>query len=352
METVSGVNSVARGNPEASLKSGTALALVQSMALQFISGLQNNYVKLLENLGTSLITILKDYAKTPKTIALVGNNKRSLLKEFTGDDINSINRVMVSVGNPLSHTTAGRVQMAEQMLQMGIITDPKQYFQVLNTGELESVFESDMNELLLIKRENEMLMEGKTTLAEILDDHKLHIMEHRSVMADPDLRMDPHLRAIVQDHIQQHITMLRTVDPDLLMLTGQQPLQAPGAPQQAPPMPGMAPPPPPGGMGPPSGGAPVQHVIHHQGGQGGPPPSHGPGSMPHPSQRPPPPSQGGPSQHKQNPMMKMMAPPAPPMGGSMMLGQGSKGANLVPMPAHPPAPFQNLPTNAANLLPK
>lgn len=34
-ETISGVNSVARGNPEASLKSGAALALVQSQAIQF-----------------------------------------------------------------------------------------------------------------------------------------------------------------------------------------------------------------------------------------------------------------------------------------------------------------------------
>ena len=41
-ETISGVNSVARGNPEASLKSGAALALVQSMSLQFMSGLQQS----------------------------------------------------------------------------------------------------------------------------------------------------------------------------------------------------------------------------------------------------------------------------------------------------------------------
>ena len=40
METISGMNSVVRGDPEASIKSGSAMALVQSMALQFISGLQ------------------------------------------------------------------------------------------------------------------------------------------------------------------------------------------------------------------------------------------------------------------------------------------------------------------------
>lgn len=295
-ETISGVNSVARGNPEASLKSGTALALVQSMAIQFISGLQQNYVKLIEDVGTSLINILKDYANTPKAVALVGKNNRTLLKEFTGDAIDSISRVIVSVGNPLARTTAGRVQMAEQMLQMGLIKNPQEYFQVINTGSIETMYESDMNEMLLIRSENEMLMEGKQVSADILDDHRAHILEHRSVMADPELRKDQALKQNVQAHIQEHIDMLRTVDVDLLMLTGQQPLQNPQAAMEAPPMQG-----------------PIQGK--------------------------------GPSNMLQDPNQQ-------PNPQDMMKGQGSKGGQMVPQPPAPPAPFDTAPTNPADLLPQ
>lgn len=291
METLSGVNSVTRGNPEASLKSGTALALVQSMSLQFISGLQHNYVKLIEHIGTSLISILKDYAKTPKTISLVGKNNKTSLKEFTSDSIQDINRVIVTVGNPLARTTAGRVQMAEQMLQMGLIKSPQEYFQVINTGSIESMYESDMNELLLIKRENEFMMEGREVMADIFDTHQLHIMEHRGLLADPELRMDPVLRSAVQKHMEEHIDMLRTVDPDVLMMTGQQPLQ----PQQ-PPMP-----------------------------QGG----------------------GG-------PMEQMMQPPSgmPSSPNEMIKGQGNEGGEMLPNMPTPPAPFENLPTNPADMIPQ
>lgn len=295
-ETISGVNSVARGNPEASLKSGTALALVQSMAIQFISGLQQNYVKLIEDVGTSLINILKDYAKTPKTVALVGKNNKPFLKEFTSDDINNINRVIVSVGNPLARTTAGRVQMAEQMLQMGLIKNPQQYFQVINTGSIDTMYESDMNTMLLIRSENEQLMEGKEVLAHILDEHRIHIMEHRSVLADPDLRRDPMLRGNVEAHIQEHIDMLRTVDPDLLMTIGQQPLQSPGVPQEVPQM-----------QGPIRGGGPAE---------------------------------------------VMQDPNQMPQGGDMMTGQGSQGGQMIPQPATPPPPFETLPTNPADQLPQ
>lgn len=106
IETLSGVNSVARGNPESSLKSGNALALVSSMALQYASGLQQSYVKLIEDVGTGLINILKDFASVPRIAAIVGEANRSYMKEFTGDDLSEINRVIVDVTNPLSKCLA------------------------------------------------------------------------------------------------------------------------------------------------------------------------------------------------------------------------------------------------------
>lgn len=223
-ETQVGVNSVTRGNPEASLRSGNSLALVQSMSLQFQSSFQRNYVKFLEDVGSSLIEILKDFAKTPKMIALVGKNKRPFLKEFTGDMISDIRRVIVDVGNPLSRTLAGRVEIANNLANMKLIKTPEQYFTVMETGRVDTLYEADMMDLFLIKRENEELMEGRDVYADPLDQHKLHIMEHRAVISDPELRLNPELTEKVRRHIQEHIDMLRTVDPDLLQMMGQQPL--------------------------------------------------------------------------------------------------------------------------------
>lgn len=239
-ETLSGVNSVARGNPEPSLKSGNALALVQSMAIQFVSGLQQSYVQLIEQTGTSLIQILKDFALTPKIVALVGKNNKSYLKEFTGEDLNSINRVIVDMGNPLSKTIAGRVQMADNLLQYQLIKDPLQYFQVLNTGRLDSMFEGEMSELLLIKAENERLMDGEQVQAVALDKHSQHIKEHKNTLADPDLRKDPGLVQNVLAHIQNHIQLLQTTDPNILQMIGEQPIAPPPPPM--PPMPPQQPP--------------------------------------------------------------------------------------------------------------
>lgn len=300
-ETISGVNSVARGNPEASLKSGTALALVQSMSLQFISGLQQSYVRLMEDVGTALISILKDFAMTPKTVALVGKNNRPLLKEFTGESVSAINRVIVDVGNPLANSTAGKVQMAEQMLQMGIIKNPQQYFQVMSTGRLDAAYEDEMDELLLIKRENEMLMDGESPIVSPLDKHNEHIMEHRAVLADPDLRTNPDLVRIVLEHIQGHIDALRNTDPALLQMIGQTPLPPPGVDPNAPPP--NAPPP----------------------GEGPPPGQEGDGMAPPPS--------------------------GYPEAGEQVIGPNGNGVSLPPLPS-PPEPFSDLPVTADQVIPQ
>lgn len=230
-ETISGINSVSRGNPEASLQSGAALALVQSMAIQFISGLQQSYVKLIEDVGTALIQNLKDFAHAPKVIAIVGKNQRQYMKEFTGEDIKDINRVVVDVGNPLSRTIAGRVQMAEQLAQMKLLDNPQQYFQIISTGKLDVAFEGEMSELLLIKSENEKMLEGGNPIVSPLDQHVMHINEHKAVLADANVRENPDLVKVVMDHIEAHFMALQNVDPRLLAIVGQQGLQPQPAPQ-------------------------------------------------------------------------------------------------------------------------
>lgn len=236
-ETQSGINSVTRGNPEASLRSGNSLALVQSMSLQFQNTFQRNYVRFLEDVGSNLIEILKDFANTPKLIAIVGRNKRSFMKQFTGDMISDVKRVIVDVGNPLAKTIAGRVEIANNLANMKLIKSPEQYFAVMETGRVDTLYEADMQDIFLIKRENEKLLEGKDVMADTLDRHSLHIQEHRSVISDPDLRDNPELTAKVRAHIQEHIDMLRNVNPDLLMLIKEQPLnpqQNAGAPNLPP----------------------------------------------------------------------------------------------------------------------
>ena len=289
-ETLTGINSVVRGNPEANLRTGNALALVQSNAIQFLSGLQNSYIKLLENVGTGVIEILKDFANTPRMIELVGKNNKPYLKEFQSDDISEISRVVVDVGNPLAKTTAGRLEMANNLTQMHLVDSPQEYLQVLNTGNLDVMYEGEMNELLLIKSENERMLGGENPIVSPIDKHMLHINEHRAVIGDSELRTNPILVKAVMDHIEGHLNALRTTDPALLQLVGEQPL---------PPIQGTQP-------GPMQQPQPPQAAMHNNNGQ---------------------------IQQAQQGVLQQ---------GTQVMNQNGQAAKLPGLPT-PPKPFQNQP---------
>ena len=286
MEQLSGINSVTRGTPDpaANLRSGNSLALVQSMAIQFQSGLQNQYVQLVEDLGVAVLEILQDYATAPRVASIVGVNNKQYLVEFKGTDIDQINRVIVDVGNPLARTTAGRVQMAEQLMQMKPEEfSIQQYAQVINTGRLDGMMESPVDQSNLIQAENERLMKGTAVPALVIDDHKEHILRHRTILNDIDIRLDEEKSAVIFAHLQEHIEFARSTDPAVLIMTNQ---------QQLPPNPATAP-------------APETTNQPQQNSEG------------------------------QSPIAQVAE------GSEQTQGQMMPG---VPQPATPPEPFENLPT--------
>lgn len=225
-EVLSGVNSVARGQPEASLKSGAALALVASQAVQFSNGLQQAYVQCLEDVATGIIELLKLKAAIPRTAVIAGEDNRNYIEEFTKDDLQSISRVIVDIGNPVTNTIAGRMEIATQLLQQGAIKDPHSFMQVLQSGRLEPVVDDQKTEMLLIQSENEKLRKGENVPVLSTDEHVIHIRNHRRVLADPEARKNPELSQVVTAHMLEHINALRMTDPALLNILGQAPMGA------------------------------------------------------------------------------------------------------------------------------
>lgn len=211
-QMLAGVDSVTRGDPEASLKSGAALALVAAQSVQFSMTLQQSFAQLVEDVGTGTIQLLQTFAAVPRVAEIAGKSNRPLMKQFSGQDLDMIHRVAVDMGNPLTRTTAGKVNLADAFLERGFVENPDQYIQVVTTGRLEPVIEGKQSQLLLIKGENEGLSEGVPQRAIITDDHAKHILEHKTVLSNPEIRQDPN-NPIVQmtlAHIQEHISLAQS----------------------------------------------------------------------------------------------------------------------------------------------
>jgi hypothetical protein len=231
MEGMTGINEVVRGAPGPNVRSGNAMALLSAQAIKFNSTLQQAYIKLVEDVGTATLVFLKNYAEAPRFAEIVDKSERTYLKEFSAKDLTGISRVHVESASALSKTQAGRVEIANNLLQNGMVKRPEQYIAVLNTGRLDPILEAEQSELMNIRAENEMMGNGSTPPVIMTDNHALHIREHRSVLDSPDARHDPAAVEAVLNHIQEHINLWSSTDPNVLAATGQQPMVAPPNPQ-------------------------------------------------------------------------------------------------------------------------
>lgn len=251
MTMLQGLNSVVTGDPDHNLKSGAALGRLQAMAIQYASNFQRQWANLNSECGTFLLKLLKWFAKTERMYALAGKRNKNAMASFSGSDLDLIDRVFVDLGNPLAHTAAGRLELADMLMREGKIS-LAQYFEVMETGTLDPISETEASEEELLQKENELFLEGKPVQALVGDKHKAHIKYHKSILNDPLLREqaskgDPMANAVVQSvmaHIQEHIQLEQTQDMIWFAVSGEQP-----------------PPPPPPALIPPSGpGGPAEPV--------------------------------------------------------------------------------------------
>jgi hypothetical protein len=231
--------------------SGSAMALIQAQSIQYNSGIQRSYFRLLSATMTKIINVLRSYADTPRVARIVGKSNASGLKEFrfTGEDLNSISSIVFEMTNPISQTVGGRLSMAQDLIKAGMCKNAKQYITVATTGSLEALTEDDEADQMLILEENEALMEGRPVQAVITEMHEDHIKSHMSVLSSVTAKEDPQLVSAVLGHIDQHImlwTQASQQNPGILMATKQNPL-----------MPMMPPP----GMGPPGAPQGPQQVM-------------------------------------------------------------------------------------------
>jgi hypothetical protein len=172
------------------------------------------------------------------------------------------------------------------------VRSPEEYLQVLNTGRLEPLTESDTNQLNNIRTENEFMMEGKPVNVIPGDDHPLHIKEHKCLLDNPEIRNNGQYVQAVLAHINQHADAWDMGDRILAILQGMRP-------------PGMMMMPPPGSGAPPESAG--QQPPNPPGGRPPGPPGGPPGPLPPPS-RPAP----GILPNARPPM----PPPAPPIGST------------------------------------
>lgn len=227
MEAMTGINSVTRGQPDPNITSGSMAALIQAMSAQYNSAEERAYDLAREETGTQLIWIVQRMAGEGQLVSIVGEDERWSIQRFKADDLGEIQRVAIKSVPAVLKTLGGKMEVADKLLERGLIRHPQDYFAVLETGSLSPVFKSPVDELTIIKSENERLRAGERVIVLTTDNPYLHIQEHKCEL-DTDARDDPEYTARVLAHIEEHFAVANAMSlqtPDMCRAMGWEPFQ-------------------------------------------------------------------------------------------------------------------------------
>ena len=220
-ENLTGINSTVRGNPPANLESGSALALLDAKAVQFQSGFQGAWVRLVEKSGKHLLDLLRRHVTVERAASISAEHGVTVAKYWTGDDLEGVEEVVVESANPAMNTVQGRMSLADKWAELGWIKTPDQYAQVVVSGRYEPVYKREHDETRLIREENKAIIAGQRVPVLPTDRHSIHINEHAAeLFSNISMRMDDALMQVAIEHVKQHIDFLRQGDPLTLAIVG------------------------------------------------------------------------------------------------------------------------------------
>lgn len=209
METISGVNSVMRGNPESSLKSGAALALVQAQAAISQTSFQQNFHLNLEKVGNAVLTCHKLFNQSKRALKRIAGSKQQYqVGAFDGSMLQDVESVTVRAGNPLKDTIGGRQALIETLSGLGAPLDTDRVVSFWMTGEWRNVVEDGANEEQFIRQENEAMGRGELIPpGSPGEDHFKHILGHVPRTIEEKYDADVHANKL--EHIASHVALIQ-----------------------------------------------------------------------------------------------------------------------------------------------
>lgn len=236
METISGVNSVARGNPDSNLKSGKALAIIQSMTVQFASGYHQAKTNLSEDMGNMLLRQGQRWMTQDQMIAIIGQSKFQRSGTINSETLKTLARVRAEAVDPSYYTMAGKLEAADKLMATGAIKTPQEYFEVTRTGNLEPLTDANVSMVRGIRAENAALLRGEPVKVLDTDDHQSHLAEHLVLFDGPEARQNMangNLQAPMA-HVMEHQKMMaaKSMPP---AMQGKPGAPGPGGPNPPPP---------------------------------------------------------------------------------------------------------------------
>lgn len=227
MQRLIGVSAIDRGDPPPNVKSGSMALFMKATSAQALQPHVNKVARHHEGVAEDYLFLFTLFVRSKQTINVRGE-LADRPEEVSGEDIGGPLSVKIEIGNPLTNSYGGQVQIAENLAAQQMIT-PDEYLEIIDGGGIRKRLKLASSQKILIEQENAMLRRGEVPQAAPFDNHPYHMKNHIVEGNSQQARSDPALRAALLQHLSDHQRMwgVATIqNPGMLEALGIQPMQA------------------------------------------------------------------------------------------------------------------------------
>lgn len=234
MDEMAMLNQTLRGQAAANVTSGAMAATLSANALEFFASPQQALDRAFENSMNFAFIAYKSISRVENIINISGESSIGFAKEFQSQEIQKLKRVKLKTSNPLLTQISGRLQIADSMIQQGILSDPMKIFQLLEGAPIDTLFKASWTEQISVQQEIDMLFEGGAVFPLQTDNHPLYIAAYKEILSSPQIRMKSQLTASIVTLIMTRVQMEQQLDPYVKAILRGTPLPE-ASPMQQPP---------------------------------------------------------------------------------------------------------------------
>ena len=214
MNSIMGMNAVARGESDETVKSGTHAALRDSLAIRFQNAEHAAFINAQEEQANLTLDMMRQYAATDFVIEIAGAGEESYLKQFAKQSVAGVRKVRVVVVSPMMQSQAGRLETF-----MAVSKIPKEEragaIKGIEMGDFTGFTEKPKTTDMLIRFENEQMLKGIMVNPIKGENPATHLPEHWSqlekVMSQPN--PEPVVVKLLTDHIMMTIGIWQQSNP-------------------------------------------------------------------------------------------------------------------------------------------
>ncbi len=208
---------MARGDQEMEKRSntetmafGTRTSAAAIMAMQDAQELQlaipvNLNAAAVELVGTHILSLIRQFWTEDRVVRTWSQDGELEVEHYTGADIARELDVRVSTESGLPDSKAGRVQLATELQQLGMLPDPRAFVRILDMPGMDLISETLDLDTKQQKRETNQLIQGVPVPVNSFDNHVIHLQTLNDFRKTKDYELlDPEIKAVVDAHADVH----------------------------------------------------------------------------------------------------------------------------------------------------